>query len=81
MKYPALDEALVEGRVNLMPDKRKEAYMKATQILNDNFVYVWIYRYVAALVAADNVHGLRQAEQVGFANQASKPWYQDLWLS
>jgi peptide/nickel transport system substrate-binding protein len=81
MKYPALDDALVEGRVNLLPDKRKDAYMKATQIINDNFVYVWIYRYIAALVAADNVHGLRQAEQVGFANQASKPWYQDLWLS
>jgi ABC-type transport system substrate-binding protein len=67
--------------VNLIPEKRKEAYNKATQILNDNFVYVWIYRYVAALVAADNVHGLAQAEQVGFANLAAKPWYQDLWLS
>jgi peptide/nickel transport system substrate-binding protein len=80
-KIDALDKALDDGRVNLIPEKRKEAYNKATQILNDNFVYVWIYRYVAALIAADNVHGLGQAEQAGFANVASKPWYQDLWLS
>ena len=77
----ALDAALDEGRENLIPDKRKEAYNKATQILNDDFAYVWIYRYVAALIAADNVHGLKQAEDAGFSTITSKPWYQDLWLS
>jgi ABC-type transport system substrate-binding protein len=81
LKNPDLDQALLEGRVNLIPDKRKEAYNKAVQILNDNYTYVWIYRYVSALVAADNVHGLGQAEQVGFSNLASKPWFQDLWMS
>ena len=45
----------------------------ATQILNDNFAYVWIYLYVVALIAADNVHGLRQAEDVGFSTITSKP--------
>ena len=69
------------ARINLIPQKRKEAYDKATQLLNDGSAYVWIYRYVAALVAANNVHGLAQAEQAGFANLSSRPWYQDLWLS
>jgi peptide/nickel transport system substrate-binding protein len=81
IKNADLDQALLEGRVNLIPDKRKEAYNKAVQILNDNYTYVWIYRYVNALVAADNVHGLGQAEQAGYSNLASKPWFQDLWVS
>jgi peptide/nickel transport system substrate-binding protein len=81
LKLPDLDQALLEGRVNLIPDKRVAAYNKAVQLLNDNYTYVWVYRYVAALIAADNVHGLGQAEQVGFSNLSTKPWYQDLWMS
>src|SRR5262249_49842310 len=41
LKLPDLDQALLEGRVNLIPDKRKEAYNKAVQLLNDNYTYVW----------------------------------------
>jgi ABC-type transport system substrate-binding protein len=81
LKLPDLDQALLQGRVSLVPDQRKAAYGKATQLLNDDFAYVWIYRYVAALVAADNVHGLGPAEQAGFATINSKPYFQDLWLS
>jgi peptide/nickel transport system substrate-binding protein len=77
---PDLNKALDDGRINLVPSIRKEAYNKGVQILNDNFTYVWIYRYVSALVAADNVHGLAQAEQVGFSNTSAKGWYADLWL-
>jgi ABC-type transport system substrate-binding protein len=80
LKLPDLDQALVQGRVNLVPDQRKAAYSKVTQLLNDNYAYVWIYRYVAALVAADNVHGLGQAEQAGFATIVAKPYFQDLWM-
>jgi ABC-type transport system substrate-binding protein len=81
LKNKELDDALVEGRVNLVPSMRKEAYNKAVQIINDNYSYVWIYRYVAALIADGSVHGLKQAEDVGFASIATKPWYQDLWVS
>jgi ABC-type transport system substrate-binding protein len=81
LKNKDLDAALVEGRVNLVPSMRKEAYNKAVQILNDNYSYVWIYRYVAALIADNTVHGLKQAEEVGFASTSSKGWYADLWVS
>jgi ABC-type transport system substrate-binding protein len=81
LKNKDLDAALVEGRVNLVPAMRKEAYNKAVQIINDNYSYVWIYRYVAALIADGSVHGLKQAEDTGFASIATKPWYQDLWVT
>ena len=69
------------GRRSQNVDERKAAYQKATQILNDNHIYVWVYRYTAALIATDQVRGLRAAEEAGFANITSKPWYQDLWLA
>jgi peptide/nickel transport system substrate-binding protein len=81
MSNPDLDAALDKGRANLIPSIRSDAYAKATQILNDHFAYVWVYRYVAALIASNDVHGLQQAEQTGFSNIASKPWFQNLWIS
>jgi peptide/nickel transport system substrate-binding protein len=81
LKNDALDKALDTGRVSLVPSIRKDAYNQAAQILNDNFAYVWIYRYVAALVASNRVHGLQKAEEEGFANLAARNWYQNLWVS
>lgn len=78
-KLAALDKVLADGRASLDPQTRQNAYRMAGQILNDNSVYVWLYRYVAAIVAESRVHGLKGAE-AGFATFTSKVWYPDLWL-
>ena len=81
MKIDALDKVLDTGRTNLLPSIRKDSYNQAVQIINDNFTSVWLYRYVGAIVATKAVRGLASAEQEGFANLASKTWYQNLWVS
>jgi ABC-type transport system substrate-binding protein len=78
---PELDKALDDGRASLDPKVRKDAYATVTRVLNDNAVYVWLYRYADALIARDDVRGLRSAEESGFASINSKPWYQNLWLT
>jgi peptide/nickel transport system substrate-binding protein len=81
IKNDALDKVLLEGRVNLIPQARQDAYKSAVRLLNDDAVYVWLYRYVPALIADDRVHGLRQAETTGFGTLSAKGWYADLWVA
>lgn len=79
-KLDNVDKALLEGRVNLIPAKRQEAYKQAIQYMNENFVYVWLYRYVAAVIANDRVKGLKKVETDPFSSLANKTWYGDLWV-
>jgi peptide/nickel transport system substrate-binding protein len=81
LKDSALDAALDKGRINLVPSLRKEAYNQATQLLNQSYDYVWVYRYVGALIASDHVHGLQEAKDQGFATIDSKMWFRDLWVT
>jgi ABC-type transport system substrate-binding protein len=76
-----LDAALKQGRTTLSTDERVHAYQQAIRLMNDDDAYLWLYQYVAALIATNDVHGLGKAEQNGFATIASSGWFGDLWLS
>jgi peptide/nickel transport system substrate-binding protein len=80
VKNDEVDKQLLQGRVNLLPQQRQAAYQAAVRALNENYSYVWLYRYVVALVADRSVRGLAQVEKTGFAGLQFRPWYGDLWL-
>jgi ABC-type transport system substrate-binding protein len=80
MKSDAVDKGLYTGRVNLVPSIRKDAYQQAVRAMNENNTYVWLYRYVAALIAQNHIHGLGQAEQLGFTGLQFHNWYGNLWV-
>jgi ABC-type transport system substrate-binding protein len=77
---PEVDGALNAARETIDVDARATQYQTVTQILNDDFSYVWLYRTPYTLVAQEEVGGLAAVGEAGFARADGKPWVAHLWL-
>jgi peptide/nickel transport system substrate-binding protein len=81
MSLGPLDDVLAQGRANLLPAERTNAYKRSSQIINDDDAYIWLYRTAQALIATDKVKGLGPAQTNGFARTDAKPWWDGVWLA
>jgi ABC-type transport system substrate-binding protein len=78
---PQTDAALDAARRTGETEARAEQYRKVTQLLNDDFGYVWLYRTPYTIVARDDVGGMTRVGEAGFARADGKPWVGHLWIS
>jgi ABC-type transport system substrate-binding protein len=77
---PQIDAALEAARLTVDVDARATQYQTVTQLLNDDFAYIWLYRTPLTIVANSDVGGLSTLGDAGFARADGKPWIARLWL-
>ena len=77
---PQMDEDLTVGRGNPDFGARKLAYDDLVKQINDNAVNIWTIYSTSSLIAAKDLHGLRQASEVPFSS-VPITWLGDLWVS
>jgi peptide/nickel transport system substrate-binding protein len=77
---PQTDAALDAARRTDDVQARATQYQKVTQLLNDDFSYVWLYRTPYTIVAHDYVGGMSAVGDAGFARADAKPWVARLWV-
>ncbi len=80
MKNPDLDALLDDARASNDEEVRLEKYREITPELNSVVPYIWMYHNNKALAANDDVGGLTVPQELGFARQDAKPWWDELWL-
>jgi ABC-type transport system substrate-binding protein len=78
---PQTDAALDAARRTTEREERAAQYQKVTQLLNDDFSYVWLYRTPYTVVAHDYVGGMNVVGEAGFARADNKPWVARLWIA
>ncbi len=78
---PQIDAAMEAARRTDDLNQRAKQYQIVEQRLNDNFGYVWLYHTPYTIVARNDVGGLSNLGQAGFARADGKPWIGRLWIS
>lgn len=77
---PQTDAALDAANATDVVEERSAQFQKVTQLLNDDFSYVWLYRTPYTIVARDDVGGMNVVGDAGFARADNKPWVARLWV-